>query len=143
MERLVADITFVIKKGKPVYFEKIIISGNTNTRDKVIRRELPFVEQELYNGSKLKRGVRNLNRLDFFEDVKVDTLKGSSDDKMVLKINTPDKPTGTFTFGAGYSSQDNLFGNVSVSLKLWFTYGSRFELYYRRYICKIQKDEWF
>lgn len=115
MERLVADITFVIKKGKPVYFEKIIISGNTNTRDKVIRRELPFVEQELYSGSKLKRGVRNLNRLDFFEDVKVDTLKGSSDDKMILKINTPDKPTGTFTFGAGYSSQDNLFGNVSVA----------------------------
>ncbi len=122
-EKLVADITFVIKKGKPVYFEKIIISGNTNTRDKVIRRELPVVEQELYSGSELKRGIRNLNRLDFFEDIKVDTLKGSADDRMILKINAPDKPTGTFTFGAGYSSQDNLFGNVSVSERNLFGRG--------------------
>jgi outer membrane protein insertion porin family len=122
-EKLVADITFVIKKGKPVYFEKIIISGNTNTRDKVIRRELPVVEQELYSGSELKRGIRNLNRLDFFEDVKVDTLKGSADDRMILKINAEDKPTGTFTFGAGYSSQDNLFGNVSVSERNLFGRG--------------------
>lgn len=122
-EKLVADIIFVIKKGKPVYFEKIIISGNTNTRDKVIRRELPVVEQELYSGSELKRGIRNLNRLDFFEDVKVDTLKGSADDRMILKINAEDKPTGTFTFGAGYSSQDNLFGNVSVSERNLFGRG--------------------
>ncbi|RPJ81080.1 MAG: outer membrane protein assembly factor BamA, partial [Deltaproteobacteria bacterium] len=64
-----------------------------------------------------------LNRLDFFEDIKVDTLKGSADDRMILKINAPDKPTGTFTFGAGYSSQDNLFGNVSVSERNLFGRG--------------------
>jgi outer membrane protein insertion porin family len=115
INNLLANITFVIKKGKPVYFEKIIISGNVSTRDKVIRRELPFVEQELYSSSKLKRGVRNLHRLDFFEEVKVNNLKGSADDKMILKIDAADKPTGAFTFGLGYSSIENVFASVSVT----------------------------
>ncbi|MFZ5569709.1 MAG: outer membrane protein assembly factor BamA [Thermodesulfobacteriota bacterium] len=114
-EKRTADIAFVIKKGKPVYFEKILITGNTSTRDKVIRRELPIYEQELYNGERLKRGVRNLHRLDFFEDIKVDTLKGSADDKMILKIGVKDKATGAFSFGGGYSSLENLFVTASIT----------------------------
>ncbi|MBF0396693.1 MAG: outer membrane protein assembly factor BamA, partial [Desulfobacterales bacterium] len=117
VEKLSVDITYVIEKGKEVYFERILISGNTKTRDKVIRRELPVYEQELYSGQKLKRGVRNLYRLDFFEDIKVDTAKGSSDDKMVLKIDLKEKPTGAFTFGGGYSSVESFFLTGSVSQK--------------------------
>ncbi|MFO7559648.1 MAG: outer membrane protein assembly factor BamA [Desulfobacterales bacterium] len=123
LDNLLANITFVIKKGKPVYFEKIIISGNVSTRDKVIRRELPFVEQDLYSSSKLKRGVRNLHRLDFFEEVKVNNLKGSADDKMILKIDATDKPTGAFTFGMGYSSIENVFASVSVTERNLFGRG--------------------
>ena len=51
-----------------------------------------------------KKSIRRLYRLDYFEDIKVDSLKGSADDKMVLKIDVTEKPTGMFTFGAGYSS---------------------------------------
>ena len=71
-DNLKVNITYMVQKGKQVFFEYIIIGGNTKTRDKVIRRELSVYEQELYNGRKLKRSVRNLYRLDFFEDVKVD-----------------------------------------------------------------------
>ncbi len=110
-----ADITFVIRQGNPVYFEKIIISGNTKTRDKVIRRELPISEQYLYSGTQLKRGIQNLYRLDYFEDIKVKTLKGSAGDKMILKIDVIEKPTGTFSFGGGYSSMQRFFATVSVS----------------------------
>ncbi|MCP4347862.1 MAG: outer membrane protein assembly factor BamA [Desulfobacterales bacterium] len=109
------DITYSIKKNKEVYFEKIIITGNTKTRDKIIRRELWVHEQELYSGRKLKRSVRNLYRLDYFEDVKVDTLKGTSDDKMLLKIGVTEKSTGTFSFGGGYSSVDDFFATASVT----------------------------
>jgi outer membrane protein insertion porin family len=69
MENLVVNIIFDIDKGQQVYFEEITISGNTKTRDKVIRRELQVYEQELYGGQRLKRSVRNLYRLDYFEDV--------------------------------------------------------------------------
>ena len=122
-DNLKVNITYMVQKGKQVFFEYIIIGGNTKTRDKVIRRELSVYEQELYNGRKLKRSVRNLYRLDFFEDVKVNTVKGSADDQMVLKIDVTEKPTGTMSFGAGYSSQESIFGSVSVSQRNLFGRG--------------------
>ena len=91
-ETLVANITFKIKKGEQVYFEKILINGNTITRDKVIRRELHVHEQGLFSGKALKRSIRNLYRLDYFEDIKVDTIRGSADDKMILKLDITEKP---------------------------------------------------
>ena len=90
-EDLRVDITFNIEKGKPVFYEEIIISGNTKTRDKVIRRQLRVYEQELTSASRLKRSITNLQRLDYFEDVKVDSSRGSADDKMVLKIDVTEK----------------------------------------------------
>jgi outer membrane protein insertion porin family len=127
-KHLKVNITYVIHKGKQVYFEKIIIAGNTKTRDKVIRRELQVYEQELYSGKKLKRSIRNLYRLDYFEDIKVNTAKGSADDQMILKIDVTEKPTGTLTFGAGYSSEEAVFGTVSVSQRNLFGRGQTLEL---------------
>jgi outer membrane protein insertion porin family len=123
MDNLTSNVTLKISKKNLVYFEKIIIAGNTSTRDKVIRRELPVIEQALYSGSRLKRGIRNLNRLDYFEDVKVNTLEGSSDDKMILKIDVEEKPTGAFSFGGGYSTVENLFASVSVTERNLFGRG--------------------
>ncbi len=120
---LVVNITFEINKGKQVYFEKITISGNTKTRDKVIRRQLKVYERELYSGRRLKRSVRNLYRLDFFEDIKVNTIKGSADDKMRLRIDVTEKRTGAFSFGAGYGNVENLFLTASVSEKNLFGRG--------------------
>ncbi len=122
-DKLVVNITFDIKKGKQVYFEEIIISGNTKTRDKVIRRQLKVYEQELFSGARLKRSIRNLYRLDYFKDVKVNTLKGSTDDKMVLKIDVTEKPTGTFSFGGGYSTTEKVFATASISQKNLFGRG--------------------
>ena len=114
-EQLVVNITFDVAKGQQVYFEEIIISGNSKTRDKVIRRQLQVYEQELYGGRRLKRSIRNLYRLDYFEDIKVDTVKGSADDKMKLRIDVTEKNTGAFSFGAGYGNVEYLFLTASVS----------------------------
>jgi outer membrane protein insertion porin family len=122
-EKLVVDITFEINKGKQVYFEEITISGNTKTRDKVIRRQLKVYEQELYSGSRLKRSVRNLYRLDYFEDIKVNTIKGSADDKMRLRLDVTEKKTGAFSFGAGYGNVESLFLTASISERNLFGRG--------------------
>jgi outer membrane protein insertion porin family len=122
------DITFQIKKHEKVYFENIEIAGNTRTRDKVIRRELRIYEQGLYSGSRLKRSVRNLNRLDYFEDVKVNTPKGSAPDKMDVKIDVKEKSTGTFTLGAGYSTVDDFFVTGSISQRNLFGRGQILKL---------------
>ncbi len=122
-EKRQVDITYVIDKGLRARFEEIVISGNTKTRDKVIRRELRVYEQGLFSGRGLKRSVRNLHRLDYFEDIQVDTPKGSAEDKMVLKIDVTEKPTGAFSFGGGYSSVENLFAVFSISQRNLFGRG--------------------
>ncbi|MEA1947571.1 MAG: outer membrane protein assembly factor BamA [Thermodesulfobacteriota bacterium] len=127
-DELTVNITYVVAKRNHVYFENIIIGGNTKTRDKVIRRELRVYEQELFSGKGLKRSVRNLYRLDYFEDIKVNTVKGSADDKMILKIDVTEKPTGAFSFGAGYSTVENIFGMASISQNNLFGRGQILEL---------------
>lgn len=127
-ETLTVDITFDIKKHDLVYFEKIIIAGNTRTRDKVIRRELRVKEQGLFSSKALKRSIRNLYTLEYFEDIKVDTLKGSTDDKMTLKIDVTEKATGSFSFGAGYSSEENVFFTGSITERNLFGRGQTLDL---------------
>ncbi len=127
-EKRQVDITYVIAKGLRARFEEIVISGNTKTRDKVIRRELRVYEQGLFSGRGLKRSVRNLHRLDYFEDIQVDTPKGSAEDKMVLKIDVTEKPTGAFSFGGGYSSVENMFVVFSVSQRNLFGRGQLLNL---------------
>jgi len=127
-EKRVVNIAYTIKKGGEVFFENIVISGNIKTRDKVIRRELSVYEQERYSGVQLKKSIRNLYRLDYFEDVKVNTVKGSSDDKMVLKIDVREKPTGFFSVGGGYSSVENLFAMGSITQRNLFGRGQTLQL---------------
>ena len=122
-EELVVNIIYQIQKGPLVYFEEITIDGNSTTRDKVIRRQLEVHEQGLYSGSRLKRSVRNINRLDFFEDVKIDTVKGSADDKMLLTIDVKEKSTGQFSIGGGYSNVEKLFFTGSIAQRNLFGRG--------------------
>ncbi len=127
-ENFKVDITYTIAKGKQVYFERINIGGNTKTRDKVIRRELRVYEQELYSGRRLKRGIRNLYRLDFFGNVEVDTVKGSADDKMILNIDVEEKSTGSFSFGGGYSTTEDYYMVTSIAQNNLFGRAQRLEL---------------
>ena len=109
------DITYKIVKGKKIRFERIIITGNDKTRDKVIRRELKVIEGGYFSGKKLKRSSQNLHRLGFFEEVEVNTKKGSSDEEMVLDIHVKERPTGMLSFGIGYSSAEHTIGTLQIS----------------------------
>jgi outer membrane protein insertion porin family len=126
-EKLV-NITYNINKKEQVFFEKIIISGNTKTRDKVIRRELNVYEQEIYGGKKLKKSIRNLNRLDYFENINLDTIKGSEPNSMILKINVEEKNTGMFTIGGGYDDVEKFYFMTSVSERNFFGRGQTLKL---------------
>jgi outer membrane protein insertion porin family len=108
------DITFDMEKGEKVYIERINVSGNTKSRDKVVRRELRLMEGELYSATGLKKSKQNLNNLGFFEDVNLATAKGSADNKLNLNVEVKEKATGTFSIGAGYSSIDGLIGQGSI-----------------------------
>jgi len=111
------DITYQATKSNKVRFERINIAGNTTTRDNVIRRELKVYEGEYFSGQGLRDSIRNLRRLDFFEDVEIQNKKGSADDLMELNLNVKERPTGTFSIGAGYSGYEGVMGTMEVSQK--------------------------
>ncbi|MDO9533101.1 MAG: outer membrane protein assembly factor BamA [Deltaproteobacteria bacterium] len=127
-EKMIVDVTFDIHQGKKVYFERIDIGGNVKTRDKVVRRELRVYEQDLFSATNLKESIKNLRRLEYFEDVNFATTPGSAPDRMNLKITVKERPTGTFGLGAGYSTQDRLVGMVEVSQNNLFGRGQQLKL---------------
>jgi len=119
------DITYNISKKGKVRFERINISGNTVTRDKVIRRELKVYEGEYFSGEGLRKSAANLHRLGYFEDVEVQTKPGSQDDLMVLNINVKERATGSFSVGAGYSSFEGSIGMFQISQNNLLGFGQK------------------
>jgi outer membrane protein insertion porin family len=114
-EKKVIDITFDFEKGEKVYIDRISISGNTKSRDKVLRRELKLAEGDLYSSTGLKKSKQGLMNTGFFEEANLSTVKGSADNRLNLNVEVKEKSTGTFSVGAGYSSLDGLIGQGSVS----------------------------
>jgi outer membrane protein insertion porin family len=119
------DLTFEIRQGSKVYFERINITGNTKTRDRVIRRDLLAVEGELYSLTAIKKSRDQLNALGYFKEVNINTKKGSADDKMVVNVQVEEAPTGSFSGGVGYSSIDKLVAIISLSQNNLFGWGHR------------------
>jgi outer membrane protein insertion porin family len=127
-ENQTVDVAFDIEQGEKVYIEKINISGNTRTRDKVIRREIRLAEGEIYSTSKLKRSKQEVNNLGYFKEVNFTTNKGSANDKIVVNVAVEERPTGSFSLGAGYSSVDNLVGMFQISQNNLFGKGQQLTL---------------
>ncbi len=111
------EIQLLIAKGPPVYFNRVLVAGNTKTRDNVVRRELFTTEQELYSGSKVTQSKNSLQRTGYFEDVNVTTKKTDQPDTVDVLVDVKEGPTGNFSVGAGYSSGDGFLFNASVAEK--------------------------
>jgi outer membrane protein insertion porin family len=109
------NVTYLVDEGARVYVERINITGNEKTRDFVIRRELAFAEGDPFNRSMVIRGRNAVESLDFFSRVEISTSPGSAADKIVLNINVTEKATGEYGATAGYSSQDGILGELSLT----------------------------
>jgi outer membrane protein insertion porin family len=108
------DVVFQIQESPRVFIERIDISGNVRTLDKVIRREMLLVEGDPFNKSKLARSEQNIRDLDFFETVSLDVRPGSAPDKTVININIAEKSTGEISLGAGFSTSEGVIGDVGL-----------------------------
>ncbi|WP_206126613.1 outer membrane protein assembly factor BamA [Burkholderia sp. Ac-20379] len=130
-------LTLVVDPGHRVYVRHINISGNTRTRDEVIRREMRQMESAWFDSSRLALSKDRVNRLGYFTDVDVSTepVDGTTD-QVDVNVKVTEKPTGSITLGLGYGSgegpiisagvsQDNVFGSgtsLSVTLNTATTY---------------------
>jgi len=109
------NVTYLVDEGARIYVERINITGNTKTRDFVIRRELEFGEGDPFNRSMVIRGRNAIQELGYFSAVEVTTAPGSSPDKVVLNINVTETSTGEYGASAGYSTTDGVLGEVSLT----------------------------
>jgi outer membrane protein insertion porin family len=114
-EKKTVAITIDIKEGGEVRIGRISITGNSKTRDKVIRRELRLDEGDLYNKKALKRSYDRLNNLNFFETVDIAPKRRQQEPIMDLDVKVKEKMTGTLSVGGGYSSVDKLVGIAEIT----------------------------
>jgi outer membrane protein insertion porin family len=111
---LTVDVTFDIQEGPRVYVERINISGNTRTLDKVIRREFRLAEGDAFSTAKVRRSQQRLKNLGFFEKVDVSAAPGSAPDKTNLEVQVVEQSTGDISFGAGYSTTSGVLGDIAI-----------------------------
>jgi len=104
----VVDITFDVRKGPLYFIRQVEIEGNTITVDPVVRREIPIVEGQLYSQRAVLIARTRVERLGYFEEVDFQVEPTEEPDQLDLKVSVVERPTGSFSFGAGFSSQDGL-----------------------------------
>ncbi len=111
------DINYKISENQIAYVDKVKIRGNIKTKDVVIRRELRIKPGDRFDGDKLRRSKERLQNLGFFEEVAYDTEDTEVANKKDLVVEVKEAKTGTFSFGGGYSTVDQLVGFVEIEQK--------------------------
>ncbi len=108
------NVVFVINPGHEVLIDRINISGNTKTSDKVIRREIQVQEQEPYSAEEIRDSQTRLQRLGFFSDTRITTAPASQPDKINLNVNVTEANTASFQVAGGFDSYQSIFGNFTL-----------------------------
>ena len=103
-------------KVEDILSEGINISGNNNTLDNVIRREMRQFESSWYSEKNVSRSKERIEKLGFFSEVRVDIkpVVDEFDDLIDVDINVVERQTGSLTLGLGYSSDEHLLLNAGI-----------------------------
>jgi outer membrane protein insertion porin family len=114
-ETLTMGVTFRVAEAPRVYVERIDISGNTTTRDKVIRREFRLAEGDPFNNVRVRRSRDRIQSLGYFqENLEIQQTQGSAPDRVVLGVEVEERATGELQLSAGFSSLERFLVNLSV-----------------------------
>ncbi len=109
------DIIFDVQEGPRVFVERIDITGNVRTLDKVIRREFRLVEGDAFNTARLRRSRERLQNLGYFREVEVDNVPSEVyPDRTVVTATVEEQSTGELQFGIGFSSASGALFDVGV-----------------------------
>lgn len=115
-EKRQVAFTILLDPGRRVYVRRINISGNTKTRDEVVRREMRQLEGGYYDSSKIQLSKQRIDRTTYFKDVNVETVPvAGSNDQVDVSFTVEEKPTGALLVGAGFSTSDKVILSGSIS----------------------------
>lgn len=121
------DVTFHIREGARIFVDRINITGNTRTHDKVVRREFRIEEGDAFNVSKIRDSRKNVENLDYFSKVDIDTVP-KDDNKADINVNVEEKSTGYFNVGVGYSTVNGALLRTGVAENNFRGLGQRLSL---------------
>jgi outer membrane protein insertion porin family len=108
------DITFEAKEGNRLYVERIDITGNVRTQDRVIRREFRLAEGDAFNAALVRRSRQRIRDLGYFNDATISTTPGSAPDRVVLNTNVSERATGEVSIGGGYSTDAGALADLGL-----------------------------
>lgn len=128
-EKALVAFTLYVDPGRRVYVRRINISGNTTTRDEVIRRELRQLEGGWYSTEKLQRSKQRVDKLGYFSEVAVDTVGVPGvPDQVDVNVKVVERPTGNLLFGVGYSTAEGVIFSGSIAQNNLFGTGNALAL---------------
>ena len=105
---LTMDLVLEMSQGPRIFIERINISGNTTTQDRVVRRQFQLVEGDPFNPRQIRRTADRIRKLNLFGSTGVTTRQGSAPNKIIIDVKVTEKPTGSLSFGANYNSADGV-----------------------------------
>ena len=108
---LTLDVEFVLEQGERVFVERIDITGNTTTLDRVIRRQFRISEGDPFNPRLIREAAERIRALGFFGNAGVNAREGTQPGQIIVDVEVEEQPTGSLQLGATYSG-DNGFGVV-------------------------------
>lgn len=125
-EKRTVAFTLFVDPGRRVYVNRVNVSGNTKTRDEVVRREVRQMEGAYYDAAKINLSRDRLNRLGYFNEVNIETpaVQGTTD-QVDVNVSVAEKSTGSIMLGAGFSSSEGIVLSGSVSQSNVFGTGNR------------------
>jgi len=108
--------TIFVDPGKRVYVRRVNVTGNTKTRDEVVRREVRQMEGGWYDAARVTNSKERVDRLGYFSEVAVETpaVQGTAD-QIDVNLNVTEKPTGNLMLGVGTSSTDRVILSAAIS----------------------------
>lgn len=109
------DITFELVQGERVFIERIDITGNNRTLDRVIRRQFDVVEGDAFNSREVRDAENRIRALDFFETVEVKTEQGAAPSRAIVGVAVTEKPTGSLNLGGSFSSSEGAALQISIA----------------------------
>ncbi len=116
-ETHIINVTFLIDEGPRAYINRINIIGNTQTLDRVVRRELRISEDDAFNRVLLDRSRNRIRALGYFKEVEIEEAPSELSDRVDLNIKVREQPTGELSFSAGFSSSESYLLDVSMTQK--------------------------
>jgi outer membrane protein insertion porin family len=125
-EKRTVAFTFFVDPGRRVYVRRLNLTGNTRTRDEVLRREMRQLESSWYSASKIERSKQRLDRTGYFSDVNVETpAVAGTTDQVDVNVNVTEKSTGSVMFGAGLSSSEGVVLGITINQANFLGTGNR------------------